>query len=176
MHVIFDGSTLSLATISNPQSGGGPINYFEALQNFQRGHGHFSTFARQRGAGVGSVLRHIWRYLKPLGSAVAPIAAGAMKEIGQEGLKAAAKTLEDVSRGEDIKSSISSNANQSAQNLLAKAQSKLKQKGSGRGRKKRSTGPSKRKGRNMATIILKPQTVPGRAQVKKRRVDSLGYY
>lgn len=93
MHVVFDGSTLSLATINNPQTGGGLINFFEAQHNFQRGYGHFSTFSRQRGGGVGSVLRHIWRYLKPLAGSVAPIATSALKEIGREGLTAAAKTL-----------------------------------------------------------------------------------
>jgi hypothetical protein len=136
--------------------------------------------ARQRGAGVGSVLKNIWRYLKPLAASMHPIASNAAREIGKEGLAATARTLGDVAKGGDLKEALGNQVKQSTQTLLEKAQNKLKGGGrgqSGKGRVKRGTKNGRANGRRKASVIIKPDyTVPGRALIKKRRVDSLGYY
>ncbi|KAL3125520.1 hypothetical protein niasHT_004484 [Heterodera trifolii] len=52
------------------QNGGrGPISVFEGAPTFQRGYGYFLGVPRQKGASVGSVLRNLWRYLRPMVSA-----------------------------------------------------------------------------------------------------------
>jgi len=92
VRVIFDGSSLSLNKFQ--QIGSGPISYFEGLPPFQRGYGNLAI--RQKGAGVGAVLRSLWRYLKPLASTIKPIAMNIGKEIGKEGLATTARVLNKV--------------------------------------------------------------------------------
>ena len=92
VRVIFDGSNLKLGG-HFPQEGSGIIGRFDAASPYQRGYGHFSALARQRGAGVGSVLRNIWRYLRPLASTVSPITTSIGKAVGQEALSTTARVL-----------------------------------------------------------------------------------
>src|SRR3954465_13166116 len=103
VHVIFDGSSMSLDNYF--QSGGG-VSYFEGLPTYtQRGHGGYFAGGniRQRGHGLGSIFSSLWRFLKPMGKALAPIAASAGKAIGQEGLATSARVLNDVISGQDLK-------------------------------------------------------------------------
>lgn len=165
---IFDGSQLRLDKFY--QTGSGAISFFEGTP-FQRGLGYSN---RQRGAGVGSVVRSIWRFLKPLASTIRPIASSVGSAIGKEGLDTTARVLNKVVQGGDIKEAIVGESQEGVKRLLDKASSKL-QKGSGRkGRKRRNSSKS--------GIILKPsdvvvgQSVPQKAILKKRRLDSLGYY
>jgi hypothetical protein len=77
-------------------------------------------------------------------------------------------------------------AKESARHLLDKAQTKLNQRGSGqrlavgqvgKSRAKRAYKGASRNTRPKSGVILKPEyTIPGRALIKKRRLDSLGYY
>ncbi|KAL3093935.1 hypothetical protein niasHT_027263 [Heterodera trifolii] len=139
------------------------------LQFKKRGYGYFLGVPRQKGAGVGSVLRNLWRYLRPMVSAVRPYAANIAAEIGKEGLETGARFLNEVSKGGNIKDALVSEGKEGAKKLLDKASSSLQK---GRGRKKR------RGGRKKAEIILKPsdvvgQTVPQKALLKKKRFDSL---
>lgn len=172
VRVIFDGSNLRLEKIY-PQSGGsGPISVFEGAPTFQRGYGYFLGVPRQKGAGVGSVLRNLWRYLRPMVTAARPYAANIAAEIGKEGLETGARFLNEVSKGGNIKDALVSEGKEGAKKLLDKASSSLQK---GRGRRKRRGGGKK------AEIILKPsdvvgQTVPQKALLKKKRFDSLGYY
>jgi len=164
VRVIFDGSNLSLERI---QTGSGPIAYFEGFP-YQRGYGSI----RQRGAGVGSVLKTIWRYLKPITATISPIAASIGKEIGKEGLETSARVLSKVVQGGDIQEALAGESKEGVRRLLSKASSRL-QEGGGQRRK--------RKNQSKTRIILKPndligQTVPQSTLLKKRRVDSLGYY
>ena len=92
VRVIFDGSNLRLEKFH--QVGSGHIEYFSGLPTYQRGFGNGSI--RQRGAGVGRVLKSLWRYLKPLASAFKPIAVNVGKEIGKEGLATTARVLNKV--------------------------------------------------------------------------------
>lgn len=89
VRVIFDGTNLNIDKIYQ-QTGGGGLSYFEGVP-YQRGFG-YSIQANQRGAGLGSALRSIWRMLKPLASTITPIA----KEIGKEGLATTARVLNKV--------------------------------------------------------------------------------
>ncbi|KAL3078630.1 hypothetical protein niasHT_035113 [Heterodera trifolii] len=151
------------------QQNGGGVNVFEGSPTFQRGYGYFLGVPRQKGAGVGSVLRNLWRYLRPMVSAARPYAANIAAEIGKEGLETGARFLNEVSKGGNIKDALLSEGKEGAKKLLDKASSSLQK---GRGRKKR------RGGRKKAEIILKPsdvvgQTVPQKALLKKKRFDSL---
>ena len=91
VRVIFDGSNLRLEKFH--QVGSGSIEYFSGLP-YQRGFGNGPI--RQKGAGVGRVLKSLWRYLKPLASAFTPIAMNVGKEIGKEGLATTARVLNKV--------------------------------------------------------------------------------
>lgn len=92
VRVIFDGSNLRLDKFY--QTGSGGIAYFEGLPLYQRGYGNLAY--RQRGAGVGTILRNIWHYLQPIASSLKPIASSIGKEIGKEGLAATARVLNKV--------------------------------------------------------------------------------
>ncbi|KAL3078626.1 hypothetical protein niasHT_035109 [Heterodera trifolii] len=156
-------------TLQFKKQNGGGVNVFEGSPTFQRGYGYFLGVPRQKGAGVGSVLRNLWRYLRPMVSAARPYAANIAAEIGKEGLETGARFLNEVSKGGNIKDALLSEGKEGAKKLLDKASSSLQK---GRGRKKR------RGGRKKAEIILKPsdvvgQTVPQKALLKKKRFDSL---
>jgi hypothetical protein len=174
VRVIFDGSNLRLDKIYQQSGSGGPITVFEGAPTFQRGYGYFLGVPRQKGAGVGSVLRNLWRYLRPMVSAVKPYAANIAAEIGKEGLETGARILNEVSQGGAIKDALMAEGKEGAKKLLDKATaSRLLQKGRGR-RKRRGVGKK-------ADIILKPsdiigKIVPQKSLLKKKRFDSLGYY
>lgn len=91
---------------------------------FQRGGSglYFMGLPRQRGAGVGSVLRSLWRFLQPL---VVP----AVKEIGREGAAAGARVLTGVAEGHNIKDALEKETREGVSNLLRTAS--IKMKGSG---------------------------------------------
>ncbi|KAL3086703.1 hypothetical protein niasHS_008036 [Heterodera schachtii] len=148
VRVIFDGSNLRLEQIY--QQNGGGVNVFEGAPTFQRGYGYFLGVPRQKGAGVGSVLRNLWRYLRPMVSAARPYAANIAAEIGKEGLETGARVLNEVSKGGSIRDALVSEGKEGAKKLLDKASSSLQK---GRGRKKR------RGGRKKAEIILKPSDI-----------------
>ncbi|KAL3079389.1 hypothetical protein niasHT_036378 [Heterodera trifolii] len=148
VRVIFDGSNLRLEQIY--QQNGGGVSVFEGAPTFQRGYGYFLGVPRQKGAGVGSVLRNLWRYLRPMVSAARPYAANIAAEIGKEGLETGARFLNEVSKGGNIKDALVSEGKEGAKKLLDKASSSLQK---GRGRRKR------RGGRKKAEIILKPSDV-----------------
>ena len=163
VRVIFDGSKLNLNQFY--QQGAGAVPYFEGLP-YQRGYGQISNY---KGAGVGSVVRRIWRYLKPLASTISPIISSVGSAIGKEGLDTTARVLNKVVQGGDIKEALTGESQEGVKRLLDKASTKLQR---GRGRKR---------SRSKSGIILKPndivgKTVPQKAILKKKRLDSLGYY
>ncbi|KAL3112276.1 hypothetical protein niasHT_013295 [Heterodera trifolii] len=137
-------------TLQFKKQNGGGFSVFEGAPTFQRGYGYFLGVQRQKGAGAGSVLRNLWRYLRPMVSAARPYAANIAAEIGKEGLETDARFLNEVSKGGNIKDALVSEGKEGAKKLLDKASSSL-QKGSGR-RKRRG-------GRKKAEIILKPTDV-----------------
>ena len=188
VRVIFDGSSIRLGgPAASIQTGSGSITgHFEGTP-YQRGYGFYMGTARQRGAGVGTVMRRLWRFLRPLASTVAPIASGIAKEIGKEGLETGARVLSEVSKGgATIGDVVEREGREGAKRLLTKAHTKLS--GGGRRRRRTTTHPmvggrrrrSKSVTRRLGRVILKPsdvigRTVPQSIALKKRRLDQLKY-
>jgi hypothetical protein len=54
VRVVFDGAEVRLGP--SPSQFGSGLTYFQGLPPYLRGHGY-----RQRGSGIGDVLRTVWR-------------------------------------------------------------------------------------------------------------------
>uniref|UniRef100_A0A914QSC8 Senescence domain-containing protein n=1 Tax=Panagrolaimus davidi TaxID=227884 RepID=A0A914QSC8_9BILA len=135
VRVLFDPTTVSLNEIVYPLQTGG---YF------------FTGISRQRGAGVGDVLRSLWRFVLP-----------AIKTVGKEGIAATASTLGNIYEGMTPKEAIKKNAVVSAKRLLQTATDSLEQSGKGV-----SCQKNRVKGRLVKTKL--PQ--------KTRKTDIFGKY
>ncbi|KAH7702049.1 hypothetical protein AAVH_30808 [Aphelenchoides avenae] len=163
VHVRFDTSRVTIQDLLAGQSGGGAITFFEGMP-FQRGV--------QRGAGVGDVLRRLWRFVVPLASKAGQALAPLAKEIGREGLVAGSRVLSDVAEGGDVRSALSKEGRAGVRRLLKRAAAGADiQEGSGARKTKR---------RRLAgsNVILKPHALDGRScsvALPKRR-DALGAY
>ena len=170
VHVIFDGSQLRLSHIG-AQQGAGAIAHFEGLP-YQRGYG-----ARQRGDGVGAVLRTLWRHLRPLAMSAKPIAMGALKELGKEGLESGARALNAIAEGKNVGDVVAVESQDAAKRLAEKAAQRL-QRGSGKARKRRRPAISRRQ-KTKVTLLPSDvigKTVPQKAFLNKTRRDILGTY
>jgi hypothetical protein len=191
VHVIFDGSEVKLENFyGENQSGGGggssSISYFEGLPlKYQRGYGYFMGVPRQRGHGLGDVFRSIWRILKPLGTALAPMAKEAGRAIGQEGLATGARVLTDLVEGKmPVKDSLANEGREGVKRLLDRASTRLQKGGSARGRKgmRRNSGVMLMpgdvvSGHSIVKRSLKRGGKGGKGNAAKRqRIDSLGFY
>jgi hypothetical protein len=64
MHIIFDTSSVNLDNFLHNNQFGGSANdnylYFKGIPPYQRGYG-----IKQRGAGIGDIMRGVWRFLLP---------------------------------------------------------------------------------------------------------------
>jgi hypothetical protein len=125
MHVNFDPVQVDWTFFTPPntmdmfQSGGG------VMMGSAASYPVFSGMTYQRGAGLGSVLRSLWRFLLPLGRQ-----AGAA--IGRQGLETGARVLSGVLDGKDVKETVVSEGKAGLKSLLDKASDNLsRQKGSG---------------------------------------------
>lgn len=105
VRVYFNPDLINLSNISLPLHSGG---YY------------FTGISRQRGAGVGDILRSLWRFVLP-----------AVKVIGKEGLATTAKTLTDISQGESPKRALKNNSIASTKRLLTAATNSVDQLGNG---------------------------------------------
>ena len=176
VHVIFDGSIRNV-DLPLQQSGGGVLS-FQGYPLYQRGHGYFMGFPRQRGHGLGNLFKSLWRFIRPiasnLGKAAVPLVKSAGRAIGEEGLATGARIINDIVEGKNIKESLVDEGREGVRKLLEKASNKLqKQEGSGLIRKKRKRGSSFIR----TERHLIGRSVPRKAlENKKQRVDSLGYY
>ena len=201
VHILFDGSEVTLDNFMQAGAGAG-ISYFEGLPpKYQRGYGYFAGNLRQRDHGLGDVFRSLWRVLRPvaqnIGHVVAPMAKEAGRAIGEEGLAAGARVLNNLVQGDkSVKEALTSEGREGVSRLLDRASNRLRQqKGSGRARRRR-------KGFQQGAVMLKPgdlvngrSLMPGMAYNRKRgppsswrgghssrkraagqRVDSLGFY
>jgi hypothetical protein len=106
-----------------------------------------------------------------LASSFQPITTSIGKAVGKEALSTTARVIDDVVGGTDLKSAVKTQGREGLRKLASQAATKLQ---SGTGRKR------KYKRRPRGRVILKPeligQSVPGRALLKKKRADNLGYY
>jgi hypothetical protein len=191
VHVIFDGSEVKLENFYGENQIGGSssssISYFEGLPlKYQRGYGYFMGVPRQRGHGLGDVFRSIWRILKPLGTALAPMAKEAGRAIGQEGLATGARVLTDLVEGKTpVKDALTTEGREGVKRLLDRASTRL-QRGSGRG------GRAKKNRVSSGVMLMPGDIVSGHSIVKRslkrgkgggkvyntkrQRIDSLGFY
>ena len=100
----------------------------------------------QRGSGIGTVLRSIFRMAKPIGTRV-------LKNLAKEGGEAAALIGSDIAEGEDLRSSAKKRTVNAARNLVRRAVKSRRKRGSyqrlkqnGSGRKKNQKGAGRRFG------------------------------
>ena len=156
VHCPFDINSFTLDVFL--QNGNGKM-YFEGFPVYQRGLG-YNHFSRQRGAGVGSIFKGLWRFLLPMAKSVG-------KTVGNESLSIGNRVLNDLSKGETLKSSVINETSEGLKNLIDKAKSNLQQ------------GSGLRKRKYPKKIINKNSSIIGRSVPKKifkRREDSLGFY
>jgi hypothetical protein len=155
VHQIFDPSTVTLDDfIIFEQIGSGEeLNYFRGIAPYQRGYG------RQRGAGVGDVLRFLWR-------AILPKIKTAGAALGREALSTGARVLDNVERGERISKPVLINeVKKGVDNILEKG-GIGRQFGTGIRRK------SIKRKRRENTIIGK--TIPKSTIKRRKRSDVFG--
>ena len=110
--------------------------YLEKVKrNGQVGHGDgFQGLAYQRGHGLGSIFKGLFRLLVPIGKKV-------LKTVGKEALSAGANIAGDLAEGRNFKDSFKENARIVGKNLLAKgseALHKTAQRGGNIGKRKQS--------------------------------------
>jgi hypothetical protein len=144
VHILFDTSTAGYEDFI-PMSGGGiPEDYFKGASPFQRGYG-------QKGAGIGDVMKGIWRFILPV-----------MRRVGttvsEEALNTGQRALGRVMQGEPIKEALVSEGKKGVDKVLEKG-GLPKQFGSGRSIKRK-------KPLSHQTVIKK----------KRQRSDAFGLY
>jgi len=141
-----------------------PYRYFHGSMPFQRGFG-----ARQSGAGIGDVLRHLWRIIMP-------VVRRAGTAVGREALSTGGKILDRVAQGDPLKQAVTSEGKRGIDTLLEKG-GMPKQFGTGKRCKKAIKSRLKRLHPSHQTIIgrtvIKPPILPNR---KRQRSDTFGLY
>ena len=109
--------------------------------NQQTGRG-FIGMPYQRGNGLGSLFRGLFRF-------ILPIAKSAGHAVGKQALKTGAEIASDLVAGESLAESAKRRGRVGATNLLKQATAKLEQSGSGIGKRKKpikgAVKPKKRK-------------------------------
>ena len=127
------------------------------LQYYQTGGGGFTGIPYQRGYGLGSFFKGLFR-------TVMPVAKSALKSVGRQALSTGAEIAKDVIAGRNIKESAKQRGRQAASRLLQKAATSMQK---GRGLGVRST---KRPAKTRT-----PKTIKG-GRKKRKKVDLLGSY
>lgn len=130
-------------------------NYYLG-QAKQSGHGlaSFQGMPYQRGAGIGSLFRSLFRLIVPIGKSAA-------KAIGKEALSAGANIAGDFVKGRSFKESAAEHGKKAAANLAQKAATRL-QTGKGLGKRK-ATGPVKTQNPKQPKVSSKKQDRKGRS-------------
>ena len=148
----------------------GQISYinWDQIPTVQSGKGivgYRGSTRYQRGSGIGTVLRSIFRMAKPIGTRV-------LKNLANEGAEAAALIGSDFAEGEDLRSSAKKRTMNAARNLVRKAVKSRRKRGSyqrfkdevsGNGSRKKQKGSGRR-------IGYKRKRAP-----KKKRHRQIGY-
>ncbi len=100
--------------------------YWEEL--FQEGHG-FVGIPYQRGSGLGSIFRSIFRFILPT---VKSLGKKAVKTVGKQALVTGAKIAADLAEGRNFQESVKKHGRSAASNILSDAATEF-QTGSGLG-------------------------------------------
>jgi len=189
MHVDFDPLNVEWSTFtSNPTSD-------ELYHHPQTGgYAIFRGIPYQRGNGLGSVFRRLFRYLLPIGKEIG-------SAIGRQGLESGNRVLSNVLEGKDLKQSLIDEGKAGLKSLLDKASSGLEKQQTGQGvfdfkKYRKSEKKTLKLGKHihkLASTLGPPNFLPSNrkvsTRVKKRqnstkhkptpkrlRVDSLGAY
>ena len=162
VHILFDTSTVGyddfIQSPLNIQEGSGLENtytYFKGASPFQRGYG------LQGGAGIGDVLRGLWRFFLPIVRRVGTT-------VSAEALNTGQRVLERVNQGENIKDALTSEGKKGIDTLLEKG-GMPKQFGSGGSPRKSIRDKRKYSQQNHKIII-------GKVNKKRVRSDAFGLY
>ena len=141
------------------------LNYYASISN-QHGAGFTAASPYQRGYGLGSLFKHIFR-------AILPVARSVGKAVGRQALSSGANIASDIVAGKSLKESAETHGRDAASTLLKKAARKI-QKGKGLGKrdanKKNTEDPAKGIKRKRA----KTETKPKAKRIKKE--DQFGFY
>jgi hypothetical protein len=166
VHIIFDTKTVDYDDfIQNPfiQEGTGLENiggntsvytYFKGASPYQRGYG------LQGGAGIGDILRGLWRFFLPLVKRVGTT-------VSAEALNTGQRVLERVNQGEPIRKALTSEGKKGLDTLLEKG-GIPKQFGTGRSRKDLKN--KRKENHENHKIII------GKVAKKRIRKDAFGLY
>lgn len=139
-----------------------PITENQWIQHYQRGSGFIGS-PYQRGAGLGSIFRTLFR-------AILPVAKSAGKAIGKRALKAGAELASDLVAGKNLKESATRRGKEATSELLQRAANKMK---GGRRKRKRGTKKAKQRGGRLGQRSIKGKRKQHR-QVIKRVKTQLG--
>jgi len=109
----------------------------------QRGGGlsGFQGIRYQRGAGLGSFFRGVFR-------AALPVISSIGKTVGQQALSSGAAMMRDVGNGDSVRTAFKNRGREAAEELLTKAANAVKQTGSGRFRLRRKKRSQKTKSKS----------------------------
>ena len=141
---------------------------YYAGQATQSGAG-FQGLRYQRGAGLGSIFRGLFRFLLP-------VAKSAGKAVGKQALATGAQIASDVVGGANIKTAAKRRARAGAAKLMKRAARKI-QTGKGLGRRPPKKRAARKKPRKSIKRTQKRKATTTRRQTKKRKVaDQLGFY
>lgn len=151
VHELFDPNSVTLDDFIE-QVGSGEYNYFRGIPPYQRGYG------RQRGGGVGDILRILWR-------AILPKLKAAGTFMGREALSAGGRVLDNIEKGEISKPAIITEVKKSVDNVLEKG-GLGRQLGTGQKSIKRRRVPKEK------SIIGK--SIPKKLIRKRKRADVFG--
>nr|CAD2186061.1 unnamed protein product [Meloidogyne enterolobii] len=127
VHVQFDTNSVGYNFIVDQCGSGAENYYFEGASPYQRGYG-------QRGAGVGDIMRGLWRFFLPIMQRVG-------STVSAEALNTGQRVLERVNQGQPIKEAFVSEGKRGIDTVLEKG-GLPKQFGTGRKSIKRKKFPS----------------------------------
>jgi len=155
VHIVFDTRSVGYEEfVPSIMKGGGisdEYNYFKGSSPFQRGFGN-----SQKGAGIGDVMRGLWRFFLPIIKQAGTTVAGEALNTGQ-------RVLERVNQGEPLKAALKEEGRKGIDTVLEKG-GLPKQFGSGRKKGiKRNAMPAH-------------QTFIGKKVKKRLRSDAFGLY
>ncbi|KAL7078673.1 hypothetical protein ACQ4LE_002274 [Meloidogyne hapla] len=153
VHIVFDTRSVGYEEFI-PMKGSGitdEFSYFKGSSPFQRGYGN-----SQRGAGIGDVMRGLWRFFLPIIKQAGSTVAGEALNTGQ-------RVLVRVNQGEPFRAALKEEGRKGIDTVLEKG-GLPKQFGTGRKKGiKRHTIPSY-------------QTIIGKKVKKRLRSDVFGLY
>jgi hypothetical protein len=167
VHVVFDVNQIAYDDFIQTGRGGSdnyenPYPYFRGTPVFQRGYGI------QGGAGIGNILRGLWRFFLPV-----------LKKVGttvsEEALDTGRRVLEKVNQGEGLKQAVVSEGKKGVDNVLDKG-GFPKQFGGGRRRRTKKRLPKRAPASNHQIVIGQSITKPIAHSKKKLRSDAFGLY